>query len=56
MPRRQAEVEQGGNLHRLEQADGVERKALAIRKLTEMLLAPGGQILCRPLAVGRLAR
>jgi hypothetical protein len=36
MPRRQTEVKQRGNLHRLQEADGVEREAFAIGKFCEV--------------------
>jgi len=62
MPRRQAEVEQGGDLHRFQQADGVEREALALAEFSEVLFAQAsssfaahslsegwqGRIGCRP--------
>jgi len=41
MPRRQAEVEQGDDLHRLQQADGVDRVAFAFAEFCEVLFAPG---------------
>ena len=56
MPRRQAEVEQGGDLHRLQQADGAERKAFALAQFSEVLFAPGEQLLGRPLAVGKIGK
>jgi hypothetical protein len=51
VPARQPEVD---DIHGLQQADGVEREALALAELSEMLFGPGEQCSCRPLAVGQL--
>ena len=56
MPRRQTEVEQCGDLHRLQQADGAEREAFTLTEFSEMLVAPGEQFLCRTLAVGKIGK
>ena len=56
MPRRETEVEQGGDLHRLQQSDGGEREAFVITKFVEMLLAPGAQLPCRLLALGKTGK
>ena len=56
MPRRQTEVEQCGDLHRLQQADGAEWEAFTLTEFSEMLVAPGEQFLCRTLAVGKIGK
>ncbi len=56
MPRRQAEVEQGCNLHRLQQAYGVQREAFVIAEFSEVIFTPGEQFLGRPLAVGKIGK
>jgi hypothetical protein len=56
MPRRQAEVEQGGHLHRLQQADGVEREALVLAELFEVLFTQAHTSLAACSLSGRWAR
>jgi hypothetical protein len=53
MPWCQAEVEQGGDVHRLQQANGVEGKVFAITEFPQMLFTPGEQLLRHPLTVGK---
>src|SRR5690348_10581565 len=56
MPRRQAEVEQGDDLYGLQQVDSMEGEVFAATEFAEVLLAPGQELLCRPLAVGKVGK
>jgi hypothetical protein len=56
MSRRQAEVEQGGDLHRFQQLDRVEREAFTIPEFFEVLFTPDEHLFCGTFAVGKIGK